>query len=472
MIRTRIPAKEINYHPASCHDTHGRLFWWDGDLYRGIREESSAFYKKLVDDGIIRKLIEKRYLVETDTIDLALDGYPLVFKHRVVPFVSFAIEWCPEMLRDAALFMIDLTAELVADGLFIDDPEPFNVLFDGCHPVLVDVCSIEPTAHKIFTKWNAYQDEFRNEFIYPLRLLSMGKGSSIRRLLVDYYDGKDIDEQVFPLVGYRRPKKFSSLASRIIPSSMNSATWKVFGIMESTLKKCRKDFFLYKLEVLKQLRQEIDSISVPSMHRKNIVAAENSCELIGLSDRRSKKSCAVQKILSEVRPPTVLNISGNDLSWYSKLAASCGSRVVSIDDDDRNVACCYREAREKNLPILPLVMNFQDPTAEFYIGKNLNSPAFQRLQSDMVMALSKVHTLYFDHNLGFEQIIEMFASFSKKWVLAEFASIIDEGASHQNSNRHALYTLENFNAALQKQFHEVTIIQYSPNPHVLLLCEK
>ena len=463
MIGTEIPAIEINYHSASCHDDAGQLFWWNGDLYRGIREESSTFYKNLYDKGIVRKLIEKRFLVETDKTDFTLDGYPLVFRHRVVPFVSFVFEWCPEMLRDAAFLMLDLTIELNPYGLFIDDPEPFNVLFNGCNPILVDLCSIEPNDNFNFSKWKKYKEEFISSFFYPLQLLSIGKRNSIRKLLVDNCSGKNIDEEVADLIGYRYPKMILSVSRGNILRSMNAATRSLFEIMESTLINRKKNFVLYKLN---KLREVMESIPLPSMQIKNLSFTPTS--------EWSQKSRSIEKILSEIHPSTVLMISGNDLACYSKLAVSCGSRVVSIDSDESNVARCYHEARKENLPILPLVMDIQDPTPGFCIGNNRNSPAFLRLQSDMVMALSKVHTLFFDQRLNFEQIVGIFASFSKRWVLAEFVSVDDEkvrdGISNWNPN--LMYTLENFISELKKRFHEVTVIHDSTAPRVFLLCEK
>ena len=461
MIGKQIAKKEINYHSASFHDTAGRLFWWNGDLYRGIRKESATFYKKLFDEGIVKKLIGQRFLVETDITDLTLDGYPLIFKHQVVPFVSFAFEWCPEMLRDAAFLILDLTTELINDGIFIDDPEPFNVLFDGCQPILVDLCSIEPSAHVNIIRWTKYEDEFYKSFIYPLQLFIMRKRSLIRRLYVDSDSDKNIDEEVAALVGYRRQKNIISIANGIILDSVNAATRNIFKNAGSTLTTRRKDFVLCNL---KKLREETESIPLSTMQKENLTCCP--------TDEYSQKSRPIHKILSEIRPSTVLIISGNDLAWYSKLAVSCGSRVVSIDSDDGNIALCYHEARKENLPILPLVMDIQDPTPGFRIGNNKNSPAFVRLQSDLVMALSKVHTLFFDHDLTFEQIVRIFASFSKRWVLAEFVSVDDEEVRDVTSSRHPMYTLENFISELNKQFNEVTVIHDSPDPRIFLLCKK
>ena len=101
------------------------------------------FVKKLFEEGVVQKLVEKKFLVDTELTDLTLNGYVLVLKHRRIPFVSYANEWCPEMLRDAGLLITDLMLELAGDGLTID-ADTWDMLFDQCQPVYVDFCSIMP----------------------------------------------------------------------------------------------------------------------------------------------------------------------------------------------------------------------------------------------------------------------------------------------------------------------------------------
>ena len=48
------------------------------------------------------------------------------------------------MLRDAALAILTLAAELAERGLTLKDSHPWNVLFHGTRPVWVDVTSVGP----------------------------------------------------------------------------------------------------------------------------------------------------------------------------------------------------------------------------------------------------------------------------------------------------------------------------------------
>ena len=48
MRHVEIPFEEIHFHPTSFCDTDGRVFWWKGELYRGITENYANFCKKAV----------------------------------------------------------------------------------------------------------------------------------------------------------------------------------------------------------------------------------------------------------------------------------------------------------------------------------------------------------------------------------------------------------------------------------------
>src|SRR6185503_471665 len=126
------------------------------------------------------------------------------------------------------------------------------------------------------------------------------------------------------------------------------------------------------------------------------------------SDRWTQKHHAAYKVLSDLRPSSVLDI-GSGQAWYSQLAASLGSNVVALDMNDQLVARCYREAKSKNLPILPLVMNIRFPSPGYGLCNKEVAPAFQRLRCDMVLALGLVHLLVFKYYVPFEQIVETLA---------------------------------------------------------------
>src|SRR5687768_15119245 len=139
-----IPPEEVAFHSLSFGDPSGRLFWWRGRLFRAIAAQHAPFFHQLLGTGVFQDLVRKGLVVPTSETSLSLSGYDLVLEHEVVPFVSYAAEWCGAMLRDAALAVLDLEQELLESGLTLQDAHPWNLLFRGAYPQYVDVGSIVP----------------------------------------------------------------------------------------------------------------------------------------------------------------------------------------------------------------------------------------------------------------------------------------------------------------------------------------
>ncbi len=477
MCAVEIPEQETNFHPSSFCDSDGRLFWWKGELYRGITEKYAVFCKRLFEDGIVQRLVEKNFLVETELTNLTLNGYPLVLKHRQVPFVSYANEWCPEMLRDAGLLITDMMLELAGDGLILDI-DTWDILFDRCQPVYVDFCSIMAAdSYDEYLLKKLLRDDFRSYFIYPLQLMTQGYGNLARWLLADY-EHEVIHAEFAALMGHRiynfksnhSSQNSLSIESRRILKPVRQISRKGGKLIRSVQSKLISDGGRDWYDLGQQFRQELESIQLPSVNTKRAGNEKDDLSLTP-SDGWTLKQRSVHKVLSDLRPATVLDI-GSGRGWYSQLSALLGSTVVALDVDDRSIAYCYQEARENNLPILPLVMDIRYPSPGHGTGNQLIAPAFLRLRCDMVLALSLVHFLVFDQHRTFEQVSQTFAAFSKRWLLVEFIPCEDREVSEQWSHWYSWYTLDNFLDVLRKQFRKVSTIPSHPESRILVLCEK
>jgi hypothetical protein len=180
MQPNEIPPEEIAFHRLSFADTNGRLFWWKEELYRGIGPKRQDLYNRLLEPGVVQNLIKEGLLVDTEVSLLSMNDYPLILKHRVIPFVSYVYEWSSLMLKDAALALIEIEMRLAQEGLTLQDAHPWNILFNGSKPIYVDFCSIVPAQPN--TLWPA-AGEFYRFFIYPLQLMSHGHSRIARWLL-------------------------------------------------------------------------------------------------------------------------------------------------------------------------------------------------------------------------------------------------------------------------------------------------
>lgn len=470
-----IPPSEVNYHPLSYCDPNGRLFWWQGQLYRGIKR-GGEFYRQLFQDGIPQRLIDKGLLVQTELTDLVLDGYELVLRHRSVPFVSYPHEWCGEMFKEAALLNVDLLMELARHGLALQDATPWNILFEGSRPVFVDFCSLMPADQNRIGKPN---DQFYRYFIHPLELMAHGHERIARSLTQDSnqfvfwfylpafisrpYDGFHTRQASRYLLKVAKHQAKVALRS-LMP---NEGMAPLHGLLSKPIPRLRH----IPLDALEQLRQRIAGIAIPSLPMERREASEGRDPPLEPSEEWASKHRHVQRVLSDLRPSSVLDI-GDNQGWFSQCAALHGSTVVACDVHEESVARLYRDARQKDLPILPLVMNFRSPAQVYGRYSQRLAPATERLRCIMVSALALLHHLVFEQHLNFEQITDELSTFSNRWLLVEFIPRDDRYVRKWWSEQYSWYTLENFITALRRKFQRIKMSPSYPDQRLLLLCEK
>lgn len=474
MTQNIIPLNDIVFHSLSIWDENGRLFKWNGELYRAIALEQSSLYRDLFNRGIVQELVEKNLLVETQLTSWKLENYEIVLKHRSIPFVSYPSEWCNAMLKDAALLHLNLCLELDRYGLTTNDAHPWNILFEGCQPVFVDFGAINHLSMDFFqTKWKPYE-EFCNFFIHPLLLMNQGHERIARWLLHDYECGvlkSDLEALTQkPLLNWPVARK----AAKFIKSRVGKS--KKYILATPLLKKESDGFGQEDLSAtsrrtfLEQTKQEITNIILPSETNR---ASVSSPIFTSLSDWTTKHQ-VIETVLSELKPKSVLDIRSDiHQGDYAQLAASCGSQVVSFNKYAANANKLYAVAKRNNLAILPLIMNFVSPNYGF--SNEYFSPVSDRFKCDLVLALDLVDWLVFEDGLRFDTIINKFSSFSKRWLLVEFIFREDLTIVTKWSEKKIKlpwYTINNFIAGLKTKFKQVITVSNTSENRVLLLCEK
>jgi len=150
-----------------------------------------------------------------------------------------------------------------------------------------------------------------------------------------------------------------------------------------------------------------------------------------------------------------------------------GFEVVSIDSDAARVSALYETARDKNLSILPLIVDFIKPTPSVGYSNHYSIAATERLKCDLVLALGLTQRLASENHFSLDLMAEGLASFSKRWLIVEFDERQGSRARREDGAPRSPYgRLENFVDALLKRFNEVNVVSTAANAGALLLCEK
>jgi SAM-dependent methyltransferase len=471
----KLEADQVVFHPFSYGDWSGRVFTWEGGLYRAISRERAPFYEHLLSEGILHDLMRRQLIVDTEIADLELDGYALVLKHRTVPFASRCYEWCGEMLKAAALSVLELERGLLRCGLTLQDAHPYNILFAGPMPVWVDLGSLVPAYRG--EPWHAYE-EFLAYYTRPLKIMAAGHADIARCLLrcllrkedsgIQERDVEAITGTAFAGMIRTAKTKAKAVASKAVPSMLRPfASRAIRSIPRSQPFRGSKD----PNSSIDNAIQEIQSIRLVQPATKWSDCYGTDFPDFATTTDWTKKHRSVAQILSAKKPGSVLDI-GSNRGWYSQLAARNGAQVVSVDFDEPSVTKLFFDAVKGKLPILPLVADFRSLNPMLAWAAAPGMAYVDRLRCDMVLALALVHHLVFDQHLNFDLITRGLSAFARKGLIVEFIGPEDRYVRERLSDRFSWYNVENFSTALRRDFREVKKFPSNEEHRWVLLCER
>jgi hypothetical protein len=414
----RIPRDEIQFHPHSFGDRDGRLFRWDGGLYRALSGERAAFFRDLFESGVVERLVAEGLLVGSDPTPLRLDGYEFVVRHRDVPFPSYPIEWSPTMFRDATLVYLRLIERLYPLGLTLKDVHPWNLLFDFSRPVYVDLTSVTALDAGL-----PLPEKIARYYIRPLLLMQQGGERLARYLLFDY---DAVQERDLALLGV-------DAGGDDVHAAFGS-----HGRVRSLLASLR--------------RRPRDDPALPGEWRRIVESVTLPDDVAATPRGRDATSDALTAIIDRLRPASVLFL-GADAARVPPAASDRRAGVV-LEEDSRAVTGLYRRATETGERMLPLAVDFSRPTPSIGFSSHYSIAASERLRSDLLVArAATIDALMRKRSLRPDQLAEGFAQFTRRWVVFE---VLDDGG---------------LETALHGHFHAVERVPVA-STGVLVLLEK
>lgn len=455
---------------GSGRDPVGSVFLAEDRILRGIYPEYVDACLSILDDPTVQGMLGSK-IVETCVVEPGLTDYPLTLEQRRIAPASFCYEWPMQMLQDAAVLTLDICAGLNEAGFVLKDGTPWNILFDGPRPLLVDFTSIMPQEEDI--PWVAY-DQFFRQFVFPLLVGQMKSGRVVRALLLSSPNGISPEEITHLLPSFSWAKK-SWLVKRLYLPMLAVNMARKSG-QDKAIAKYRRNIPLRSPErgaFFQALKRDIQSIQYSS-GKSNWSQYYEDIHAFFHPEAFNPKQRLVAGLVERCQPMTVVDIGCNQ-GGYAILAAQAGAKVVAFDTDEDSVTALYHLASEKKLNILPLVGDVLYPSPRAgWRGEEFPS-APQRFRSQMAFALALVHHLAITQIQTFDRIVRTLADYTERWLITEFVPLEDPRSQElllTNRRDMGWYRLEFFLDSLKKEFSQVEIYPSYPDGRILCFCQK
>jgi hypothetical protein len=456
-------------------DPQSNVFLDGNRVYRNIRGSDaitvSEFLKK-TDNGSRLKSNFIYSLVN----NLNIDKNSISVEHKFIESISYPYEWTPSMLKEAALYYLDLLQNLNEIGYSLKDGHPWNILFENGKPIWVDLGSV--TEFDYSKQSRVLSGDFLNYFINTLLLFQNGNTTFARF-------GLSV------LHGVEHFEFLDNIKKSILTEFKNSIK-SGFKCAFLKLKAYQKYFSLgmhpmhHKSNFqssINNIRDYISSINVTPCKGiwSNYYCGDNSLPyfdpLISNADTYEEstlKHKVICDILSDHTNLKILDI-GCNTGLYSVIAEKYGHYVTSVDSDEFATDCLYKAVLFNNKKISVICQDFITPLqpTENYLRKRL-IPLHTRCKSDIVMCLAVIHHWVFKkYKLTFDEISNLFSDLSQKIVIVEFVDPNDKNVSRWLINNNIeWYNLDNFVESLSGKFRSVAVLDSYPEHRKILICEK
>lgn len=434
-----------NRHPASFRDPSGFLFNRDGRLYRQINQSYSADYERLMDSGLYAALAARGDLLPYEERQVAPASSEIAYKviePELLEFISYPYEWSFSEWKDAALTTLRVHRTAIEHGMVLKDASAFNIQFHRGRPVWIDTLSFELL--KEGEPWIAYR-QFCQHFLAPLALMAL-VDIELGKLMRTHIDG-------VPL----------TLASRLLPRS----TWLRFTL-------------LIHIHWHASAQRRYAGADTSERRRKRSM---NVNSLLGLVDnlegaiRRLEwkpqspwadyeqthaysdadwqaKQRLVDEFLSQKGPSSVWDLGAN-VGTFSRLASERGIPTIAFDFDPGAVELNYLRSRdEADAHLLPLVMDFTNPSPALGWGHRERMSLAERSPGGAILALALVHHLAISNNLPLDRLADYLATICQS-LLIEFIPKEDPQVQRLLASREDIfhnYHRQGFESAFETYF--------------------
>jgi hypothetical protein len=452
---------------ASFRDPSGFLFSRDGVLYRQINQVYQDHYDHLMGSKLYARLVYGRLLIAHEEVDIHPEERILayrVIKPEALQFISYPYEWSFSQLKDAALATLVIQKLALEAGMVLKDASAYNIQFHNGKPVLIDTLSFEK--YQEGDPWVAYR-QFCQHFMAPLALMAY-RDVRLSQLLRVYIDGIPLDlaSQLLP----RRTRFNMGLATHI---HLHAAAQKRYAdqavAKNQTTRKMGKISFLGLMDSLESTIRKLNW--KPSGTEWGDYYRRSSSHYSTAAFEHKKK--LVSQFLEHLHPLVVWDLGANT-GEFSRVVAEKGSLTVAFDIDPAAVEQNYLLVKQnKESRILPLVMDFTNPSPALGWDNQERHSLLERAPADVVLALALIHHLAISNNVPLPLLAGYFHDLGHRLVI-EWVPKDDSQVQKLLASRQDIFTgyhVEGFEAAFERYFNIREKVPLTDSPRILYLME-
>jgi SAM-dependent methyltransferase len=418
------------FEPGSFRDRDSRVLLTEDAVRRALSPRGVDAWRLLAATGFWQQAQKDEKVIATrEASGPALEGWALELEHDRIGWVSYPYEWSFGMLRDAALLHLELLETALAENFTLKDATPYNLLFEGCRPVFIDVGSFEPWKHE---PWAAYL-QFCQLFLYPL-LINAYADVPFQPLLRGALEGLTPAQTSAWLPRWRdriRPGVFRDV---FLQAKLQAGTQGQDRGVRQELRQAGfgKELILHNV---RRLRGIVEGLSWGRRDSEwSGYAEDNSYDAGGKAFKEGFVESALRR-----RPRREVLDLGANTGHYSRLAAAHAERVVAVDGDPLAVERLYRRLRaEGPANILPLVMDLANPSPGLGWRHAERASFASRARPDLTLALALLHHLSLSAHVPIPELVEWLAGFGGE-VVVEFVGKTDPMAQRLLRNKVDIY---------------------------------
>lgn len=386
-------------------------------ILRAINENDVEHFLSLLKCGLVEELVSKDLLPKTTISKEIIKGFSIVLEHEKIAPVIYPYEWSPEMMRKAALCVLNVNKCANLYGYELKDAHPYNVVFDHATPKYVDFGSIVKIKSQV-NNWIA-ETEFiecyynhlmlakrRMRHLFKYSFLIKGTGIPSDELAM-------ITNPFFSCIGVKLTRYillFKKSRKKIAHYDENRRR-RLFKIIK--MLKRLASVYPYKTDFYK-ITKKIQSMKLDidtqwgDYHQKYGLYNEKENK-IDLSDRMK----SIVSIVKTLQVRTILELAGNQ-GVLSRTISNLPNidRVICSDYD---ATAIDRLILSGDNSVFPACFDFMHDFHEEISGERS-----ARLKSDLVIALAVTHHLVLSQGYSIDGIFSKIYRYTEKYILIEF----------------------------------------------------